>query len=190
MIICGLDECGRGSLAGPLLAGAVVFLSPLQEILSLLPAPLRDSKKLTKIQRHKIYNIRDRLPIIYKTESISVADINTHGISWANKEIFLRLTDKIKADRYLVDGNIKFTEPNIESVIRGDSLHPEIMLASVLAKVERDLLMSTLHLEYPLYHWAKNSGYGTAEHINSLKIHGVSPLHRLVFAKTALSNVH
>lgn len=190
MVICGLDECGRGSLAGPLVAGGVIFLKSTKKIVSLLPAPLRDSKKMTEIQRLKIYEVREGLPIIYLTESIGVDDINTRGITWANKEVFLRLTLKMTADKYLIDGNIRFDDPKMESVVRGDDLYPQIMLASILAKVERDLAMTEYHKVHPQYNWANNSGYGTREHLYALKNYGLSPLHRKMFANSALSKVH
>ena len=185
-----MDECGRGSLAGPLVAGAVIFLSPIEEIVSLLPAPLRDSKKLTKIQRQKIFDSRHIYPISFALESVSVEEINRYGIAWANKEVFLRLIHKMNADKYLVDGNIKFSESNIESVIHGDSQYPQIMLASILAKVTRDQTMMSLHTLYPHFNWANNSGYCTKEHLAALQVHGLSTLHRTIFANTALSNVH
>ena len=190
MTICGLDECGRGSIAGPLVAGGVIFLSSSKKIVSLLPSPLRDSKKLSAKQREKIYSIKDDLPIIFQLESISAEEINENGITWANKEIFLRLITKLTAEKYLVDGNIKFNEPNVESIVHGDDLHPQIMLASILAKVERDNMMSGFHHKYPHFNWENNSGYCTREHLSALRQYGLSPLHRIIFANTALSKVH
>jgi len=189
MIICGLDECGRGALAGPLVAGAAVISCSYEKLLDLLPSPLRDSKKLTRLQRQHIYDLRDQMPITFSIESISVDEINEKGITWANKEIFIRLSKQIKADQYLVDGNITFQEPKFTSVVHGDSLHPQIMLASVLAKVYRDHFMTSLHNDHPLFHWDKNAGYGTEEHISALHMFGLTPHHRKIFAYTALKKV-
>jgi len=189
MVICGLDECGRGALAGPLVAGAVVLSDTYEKIVGLLPSPLRDSKRMTKLQRQHIYDLRDHIPITFSIESISVDEINEKGITWANKEIFIRLSRQIKADQYLVDGNISFQESGFISVVHGDNLHPQIMMASVLAKVYRDRLMATLHNEHPLYHWDRNVGYGTGEHISALSKFGLTPHHRQLFAYSALKKV-
>ena len=189
MVVCGLDECGRGSLAGPLVACGVIFHQSFEKILSLLSAPLRDSKKMTKIQRDRVFSQRGELPITYAVEIIRVEDINAHGIDWANRECFIRLSQKISADRYLVDGNIKFTSSNFMSVVHGDNIYPEIMLASILGKVTRDNIMNLLHQDFPCYSWNTNAGYGSKSHLEGLKEFGLSPHHRTVFAKTALSHV-
>lgn len=188
MKICGLDECGRGAFAGPLVAAAVVINHDLESFLSLLPSPLRDSKKLTEVQREKIFALRDKLPISYKIEEISVADINDRGMGWANKTIFERLVSKMKAKIYLVDGNLKFDNPNIQSLVKGDNRCYSVMLASILAKVYRDSLLKKLHCEYPAYLWDKNSGYGTKEHLDSIRRVGTTPLHRLKYVHTYLTH--
>lgn len=183
MIISGLDECGRGSLAGPLVGAIATINIEIDEFLNLLKTPLRDSKKLTEIQRNKIYSIKDELPITYAIESISVRQINNHGIAWANEEVFKRLFNRVDSDQYLVDGNLKFRNKKAVSVIKGDNLHPQIMLASVIAKVYRDQLMTELHQKYPAYHWDKNSGYGCKEHQEALIKNGASPQHRTLFIR-------
>lgn len=183
MIISGLDECGRGSLAGPLVGAIATINVEVNEFMALIKTPLRDSKKLTEIQRNKIYLIKDDLPITYFIESVSVDDINNKGISWANKEIFERLFQKINCDQYLVDGNIKFENTKVTSVIKGDNIHPQIMLASVIAKVYRDNLMSQLHLEFPQYLWDKNSGYGSSKHQEAIREYGATPQHRTLFIR-------
>jgi len=183
MIISGLDECGRGSLAGPLVGAIATINTDINEFIELLGTPLRDSKKLTKIQRNKIYVQKDRLPISYAIESISVSEINEKGISWANTEVFNRLFSKINSEKYLVDGNIKFQNNHVESVIKGDNIHPVIMLASVIAKVYRDSLMEELHTEYPQYNWQNNSGYGSKSHQEALLEFGPTPYHRTLFIR-------
>lgn len=183
MIISGLDECGRGSLAGPLVGAIACIHEDLQSFLVRLNTPLRDSKKLSQNQRERIYKIKDDLPISYAIESISVAEINKQGITWANQEIFIRLFQKITSDKYLVDGNLRFSDPRVESVIKGDDLHPQIMLASVIAKVFRDQLMANLHLQYPQYGWDSNAGYGSSAHQEALRKFGSTPEHRTLFIR-------
>lgn len=180
-----MDECGRGSLAGPLVAGAVVFKTTNKRIIEMLNAPLRDSKKLTRLARSRVFAQKDELPIVYKFESVTVAEINQQGIAWANKQIFLRLASKIKADQYIVDGNIKFESP-LRSIVHGDNKRPQIMLASILAKVYRDNMMRRMHRKFPLYHWNKNAGYGSREHLDALRRFGPVPPHRLLYVRSTL----
>lgn len=188
MKICGLDECGRGAFAGPLVAAAVVINSDLESFSSLLPAPLRDSKKLTEIQRNKIVSVLKTLPITYLIEEISVAEINVRGLGWANREIFERLISQIKATVYVVDGNLKFSHPGVRTLIKGDDKCYSVMMASIIAKVYRDKLLSTLHQDYPEYHWDQNSGYGTQFHLAAIRQHGTTPHHRLKYIKTYLDH--
>ena len=183
VIISGLDECGRGSLAGPLVGAIAIINIPANQFLSLINTPLRDSKKLSEIQRNKLYSIKDELPITYFIESISVEDINERGISWANSQIFINLFEKLNCDQYLVDGNLKFENNKALSVIKGDNIHPQIMLASVIAKVYRDSLMTELHVDYPEYHWDKNSGYGCQAHQEAIRKFGPTPHHRTLFIR-------
>lgn len=184
MKICGLDETGRGAFAGPLVAAAVIILSDHESFPSLLPAPLRDSKKLSKIQREKIVSGLGNLPITYKISEISVEEINQYGLGWANREIFERLMSQVKANTYIVDGNLKFVDPKVHSLIKGDDKCYSVMLASIIAKVHRDELMSQLHLQYPYYQWDQNSGYGSAGHTLAIRQNGLSPHHRLKFVDT------
>ena len=183
VIISGLDECGRGSLAGPLVGAIAIIHTDLENFLEQLKTPLRDSKKLTPKQRQTIYALKDELPISYAIESITVDEINTKGITWANKEVFLRLVKRAESDQYLVDGNLCFSDPRITSVIKGDNLHPQIMLASVLAKVYRDQLMCELHQDYPHYGWSSNAGYGSSSHQQALLEYGPTPHHRTLFIR-------
>lgn len=183
VIISGLDECGRGSLVGPLVGALAIIHTDIQAFINLLPSPLRDSKKLSTNQREKIFNLRDNLPITYAIESISVDEINTKGITWANTEVFLRLISKINADQYLVDGNLKFSNPKVTSIIKGDNLHPQIMLASIIAKVFRDQYMTNLHQQFPQYGWNSNRGYGAKVHTEAIKENGPTIHHRSLFIR-------
>lgn len=189
MKICGLDETGRGAFAGPLVAAAVVINSDLESFPALLPAPLRDSKKLTEIQRNKIVSVLSTLPITYRIEEISVAEINARGLGWANREIFERLISQIKATVYVVDGNLKFSNSAVQTLIKGDDKCYPVMLASIIAKVYRDNLLLQLHPDYPGYGWDINSGYGTAKHLAAIRQIGSSPHHRLKFVDTYLKKL-
>lgn len=189
MKICGLDECGRGAFAGPLVAAAVIINSDLNSFLELLPVPLRDSKKLTEIQREKIVSVLSVLPVTYRVEEISVADINEKGVGWANREIFERLVCRLKANVYIIDGNLKFANTKIQTLIKGDDKCYQVMLASIIAKVHRDKLLKALHLEYPNYGWAENSGYGTKRHLEAIDQKGVTPQHRLQYVETHLRHL-
>lgn len=179
MVICGMDEVGRGSLAGPLVAAAVV-LSAQKKVLR-----LKDSKKLTSEKRNKIYKRIVLSGAIIAVEEISVNLINKHGIGWANKEVFKRLAKKISADKYIADGNLKLGR-KIKSIIKADAKIPEVMAASIIAKVFRDRIMDHLHEQHPDYGWQSNKGYGTKYHIAALREYGMTKYHRKRFVETAL----
>ncbi len=189
MFLVGLDECGRGSLAGPLVACACTFLEPLETFSSQFPCKLNDSKKIPKHHRETIASLRDSLPIRYQIMEISVEDINLHGIAWANVQAFVRLSEQFPNSQIIADGNIRFDTRSITSVIKADTIYPEVMLASVIAKVHRDGLMSGLSEEYPGYNWENNAGYGTKNHLEALNSLGATPQHRTVFVRTALRNL-
>ncbi len=187
MIICGLDEVGRGALAGPIVGGAVIINSKSK----ILRSKLKDSKLLSLKQRNESYrNIIDSGAII-GIEIVSAKLINKYGIGWANIEIFRRLIRKIKADKYIVDGNlcvsVRGSSKKIISVVRADASVPEVMAASIIAKVTRDRLMQKLHFGYLNYGWDTNVGYGTSKHIEGLIKFGVTRHHRSLFVRTALA---
>lgn len=185
MIICGLDEVGRGPLAGPLVAAGV--------ILGRKVVGLNDSKKLNPNQRRILYEEIINTCKVYAVEVFSVEEIDRIGIGQANKRIFEMLIKKIAADKYIVDGNLRITgdirnRPNIESVIKADAKFPEVMAASIVAKVTRDGIMRNLHKEYPEYGWETNVGYGTKKHISAIVSFGTTPHHRIKFVQTAVTN--
>lgn len=180
MIICGMDEVGRGSLAGPIVAAAVV----LNEQFRMYNLQLKDSKKLTEKQRNKIYKQLVNAGAIFAVEMISVRLINTKGIGWANKEVFRRLIKRVAADKYIVDGNLKIK--GAISMVKADSKVPEVMAASIIAKVTRDEQMIRLHDEHQAYGWKSNKGYGTRYHIAAIKEYGSTRYHRSLFVRTAL----
>ena len=117
MVTCGMDEVGRGALAGPLVAAAVATNSKLKSQMSKLK--LKDSKLLKPGEREKIYRKLIKLGVVMAVEIISARQINTRGMGWANKEVFKRLVRKIPADKYIADGNLKIA--GITSIIKADT---------------------------------------------------------------------
>ncbi len=181
MIVCGMDECGRGPLAGPIVGVAVVLV---REVMG-----LGDSKKLTEGQRNKIYKKIVRSGAVIAVEIISARQINVRGIAWANKEVFKRLAKKIPADKYIADGNLKLGK-KIKSVIKADDKVPQVMAASIIAKVFRDRIMDQLHEQFSNYGWGHNKGYGTKYHVAAVREYGITKYHRSMFVKTALKLPH
>jgi ribonuclease HII len=190
LTLCGLDEAGRGPLAGPLIAAAVVFPADFRwEAVNALP--LRDSKRLSARQREQIFPYIHDFALTVDTEIIDVADIDRAGIGWANRTAFESLILRLEADKYIVDGNLKLHDlgrkiSRYESVVRADQRYVAVSAASVVAKVTRDRIMAAWHEKYPMYGWDHNKGYGTAAHIAALREYGPSPFHRRAFVTTAL----
>jgi ribonuclease HII len=185
MEVCGLDEAGKGPLAGPLVAAAVILRHDING--------LNDSKKLSKKMRELLYSEIMRSGAIVDVELISARSINTKGMAWAGKEIFRRLIRRIDAGSYIVDGaihpgRVKSKTSKIEAVVRADGSTKCVMAASIVAKVTRDVIMQELDKEFPHYNWRINKGYGTKEHITLIKKHGESRYHRSVFVTTAIKN--
>lgn len=186
-----MDECGRGPLAGPLVASAVVLNSNFQITSS--KQILNDSKKLNSKQREKAYEYILKSGAIVEVEMISVRQINSRGIGWANKEIFRRLIKKIEAEEYIVDGNLKLGRikgktHKVKCLVKADATEESVMAASIIAKVTRDKLMTEMHNEFPNYGWSENAGYGTKKHIEALKRFGATKHHRDIFVRTALKH--
>ena len=179
LFVCGVDEAGRGCLAGPVTAAAVILPKNYKNKL------IQDSKKLNAHNRMKLYNEITSIAIDY-----SIIDIPNDIIDSINvlESTFLAMNKAIskiirKADYIIIDGNQFKTKSKFkyECVIRGDSIYQSIAAASILAKVHRDKLMLKYNKEYPYYDWINNKGYGTIKHKNSIKKFGISIYHRKSF---------
>jgi ribonuclease HII len=193
--ICGLDEAGRGSLAGPLVAAAVILHCRRNVISRKAGIIVRDSKTLNSKQRKKIYSVLKKLKAEIFIEIISTRSINNHGIGWANKEIFRRLIKKITADQFIVDGNLHIGRiagktNTVKSVVHADAYIAEVMAAGIVAKVERDTIMYGLHRRFPKFDWKYNAGYGTRSHIAAIRKYTVTRYHRGIFVTTALRKLY
>lgn len=183
--ICGVDEAGRGPLAGPVVAAAVIF-HPHENIIG-----IDDSKKLSEKVREKLYEQIIHNCISYgigivdekKIEEINILQATLLAMKIAVKQL------KTLPELILIDGNKSFeTDMKVKTIIDGDAKSFSIAAASIIAKVTRDRIMRQYHLEFPVYNWAKNKGYGTKEHINQILIHGKSKYHRESFLKNIFLN--
>ena len=179
-VICGVDEAGRGPLAGPVCAAAVI-LPPHLEI-----PGLTDSKKLTDKKRRELYPIIKEQAIAYGIGMASEQEIDEINILQATFLAMQRALDQlnIKPDLALIDGNREkdFDVP-VKTVVKGDSLSMNIAAASILAKVTSDDMMVKLAEEYPQYGFEIHKGNGTKAHYAALTVHGPSPIHRMTFLK-------
>ena len=179
-VICGVDEAGRGPLAGPVCAAAVI-LPPNTEI-----PGLNDSKKLSDKQRRELYPIIKKQAIAYGIAFATEKEIDEINILQATFLAMERAVAQLNSapDLLLIDGNRKkdFGTP-AETVVRGDSLSASIAAASVLAKVTRDDYMLEQAANYPEYGFEVHKGYGTKAHYAALQQHGHCPLHRVTFLK-------
>jgi ribonuclease HII len=190
--ICGLDEAGRGALAGPLVAAGVVLAVPGETVSRQCGVPLRDSKLLSKRQRETMFAALTASGALVVTATISATRINQRDIGWANRHVFIRLIGTVDADSYIVDGNLKIDVPSkhgkIRSLVDADATVPEVIMAGIAAKVTRDRIMAILSRRYPLYGWDRNAGYGTREHIGAIIAGTTTPYHRTIFVTTALDH--
>lgn len=179
-LVCGLDEVGRGCFAGPVVVGAVIF--PVDII---LPEGIRDSKLLTPKKRKELeLKIKDQA-LCWAVGEIGVEVINEKGIGDATQLAFAKAVENLsqKPDFCLIDAFfIKYLkEFEQKAVANGDKICASISAGSIIAKVYRDELMVDLHEKYPQYNFAKHKGYGTKEHRDAIKKHGLCDLHRTSF---------
>ena len=178
--ICGVDEAGRGPLAGPVCAAAVILPEHLQ-----IPG-LNDSKKLTDKKRRELFPVIQEQAIAYGIGLASEQEIDEINILQATFLAMRRALDQltVRPEIALIDGNREtdFGLP-VKTVVKGDSLSANIAAASVLAKVTRDNIMVELTQQYPEYGFEIHKGYGTKAHYEALRTYGPSPIHRRSFLK-------
>ena len=182
--LAGVDEAGRGPLAGPVVAAAVIFRK------STIIKGVNDSKQLTEKQRETFYDQIISSALAYSVSVIEPPVIDEVNILNATLRAMKQCVDdlKIKPDLVLVDGNRKFqSDIPVITIVKGDAKSFSIAAASILAKVTRDRLMKKLAIQYPIYLWEQNKGYPTRQHRKIIKNIGPSPLHRKSFLKKILT---
>ncbi len=179
-IICGADEAGRGPIAGPVYAAAVV-LDPDNPV-----EGLKDSKKLSEKQRDALAPEIKQKAKAWAIASCTTEEIDQLNILWASMLAMKRAIEAlaVKPTIALIDGNRtpKGLAIPAEAIVKGDDKVPEISAASILAKTARDAVMMELHAQYPEYGFDRHKGYPTAYHLQQLEKHGVSPVHRRSYA--------
>lgn len=183
-LIIGLDEVGRGPIAGPLAVGAVVLGDAVIE-------GLNDSKQVKEKDRKQIANIIKEKALGYHIAFIEPATIDDIGMAQALRQAFSKALSEVEKlvpniEVVLVDGNPLRIDKREINVIKGDAHCASIAAASILAKVARDELMENYDTQYPGYGFASNKGYGSQEHIQALKTLGPTPIHRLSFCNSIL----
>lgn len=195
-IVCGVDEVGRGSFAGPVFAGAVVFAPILNSQFSIFnEVTINDSKKLSEKQRLKASFWIKENALTWGLGAASVSQINKLGIKKATEVAFRNaikacneLIDFLLVDAFYVPNTKGLAKKSQTPIVKGDSLSFSIAAASILAKVERDLFMEKLGKKniYQKYEWCKNKGYGTKAHREAIKKHGITKHHRDLFVRNLI----
>jgi ribonuclease HII len=179
VVVCGVDEAGRGPLAGPVFAGAVILPENYSHEI------LNDSKKLSAKQREKLRPIIEREAIAWSVAAISPQEIDELNILRASITGMHRALDNlgVTPQSILVDGNkfYKYKDIPHTCVIKGDGKYAPIAAASILAKTHRDEYMLKLAKEYPQYGWEKNMAYPTKMHRQAIEQYGITPHHRLSY---------
>ena len=181
--ICGVDEAGRGPLAGPVCAAAVILPEDLEI------EGLNDSKKLSEKKREALYDIIIEKAVDYHIAFGTLEEIEEHNILNATYFAMNRAINGLKkVDFALIDGNRIPTDIKVQcaTVVKGDAKSMSIAAASILAKVTRDRLLLEYDKKYPLYEFAKHKGYGTKLHYEMIAEHGICPEHRRSFLKKIL----
>ena len=179
-LLCGVDEAGRGPLAGPVCAAAVML--PRGHVIE----GLNDSKKLTEKRREELYDVIRSESISFGIAFASVEEIETLNILGATFAAMNRAIAQLSPapELALIDGNrTKGIEVPARCVVKGDARCADIAAASVLAKVTRDRYMLEMAAQYPQYHFEQHKGYGTKQHYDALLKYGPSPIHRMSFLK-------
>jgi ribonuclease HII len=175
----GCDEAGRGPLAGPVVAAAVILPADYSD------ASLNDSKQLTERQREHLRTEIEREAVAWAVAVVDAEEIDRLNILHASTHAMCLAVQQLapKPEFLLIDGNRFYNETDIpyECIVKGDAQYMSIAAASILAKTHRDELMVRLHKEYPQYGWDHNKGYPTVEHYNAIEQYGPTPYHRRSF---------
>lgn len=179
-IAVGLDEVGRGPVAGPLTVGAVVLPADPH-----IPG-LNDSKQVAPEHREEIARTIKQVALAWSVQHVEPGALDSMGMTASLRYAFLKAVGAIEAqgvkpDAILLDGNSMRLDAREVNVIKGDAKCASIAAASIIAKVERDAIMCTMSELYPAYGFAANKGYASKEHIEAIKEHGLSPIHRMTF---------
>jgi ribonuclease HII len=183
-LTAGVDEAGRGPLAGPVVAAAVILdeLNPIRG--------LNDSKKLSAKRREALFDEIRARALCFAIAEASVQEIDEINILQATLLAMKRAVEALRLPPklVLVDGNrLPTLSIRAEAIVQGDDLVPAISAASILAKVHRDRLCEAMHQRYPIYGFDQHKGYGTAQHMAALQAHGPADCHRMTFAPVARS---
>lgn len=188
LIEAGIDEAGRGCLAGPVFAAAVILPKNFKNKI------LNDSKQLNEKQRMELRMVIEKEAVAYSVAQINETEIDKINILKASiKAMHLALDGlQIVPQLLVIDGNRFYPYKQIkhQCIIKGDGLYMNIAAASILAKTYRDDFMQEAHLQYPQYGWDKNKGYGTHIHVEAIKQFGYSPLHRKTFVVKSLQQLN
>ena len=195
MAICGIDEAGRGPLAGPVVAAAVILDR------TRIPKGLNDSKQLREQDREALYPRILEMAVAVGVGEASVDEIDLVNIRQATHLAMARAVRAlpVAAAFALVDGNDAPALPcKCDMLVKGDSRSVSIAAASIIAKVTRDRLMALLHDHHPVYGWRQNKGYGTPEHLTGLRAHGItvhhrksfSPVHHILYGDESGDSIH
>ena len=185
MEICGIDEAGRGPIAGPLVVAGCILNEKCKMKSEKWYEMLTDSKKLSAKKREELFVIIKKNSI-YHIVFVDNKTIDKKGLSFAIKSALLEIKNRLTAKKYLFDGNSNFGFEGIETIIKGDAKIKEISAASILAKVSRDKYMLEIADNYPMYNFKKHKGYITKEHIEEIKKYGFSEIHRKSYKLKAL----
>lgn len=180
-LICGIDEAGRGPLAGPVSVGAVIM--PLDD--ADIIAGINDSKKLSAKKRDELYDTIKNKAVAYSCIMLDNNIIDEINILEATKRAMYNAVEslKIKPEFVLIDAVNLNLDTESKAIIKGDATSYNIAAASIIAKVTRDRLMDEYDAMYPEYNFKSNKGYGTKEHIEAIKKYGPCPIHRKTFIK-------
>ena len=175
-MLCGIDEAGRGPIAGPLVVAGVILHQKIEG--------LNDSKKLSEKKREELFE-KIKNASEYEIVFVDNKTIDEKGLSWSINFALNKIVNSLKAKKYIFDGNSKFGVERLETMIKADQKVPEVSAASILAKVSRDRLMKEIDNKYP-HNFAKHKGYITKAHIEEIKKYGMSDFHRKSYKVKAL----